>query len=94
MNTPPAKAGGIEEQLKLAIAAKAARTETSKGNLFAFNLEVVVIVALLLNIGLDDLVGDIAAAAAKVSPCPKVASPILTPKRFKTMKQLIGTFAF
>jgi hypothetical protein len=44
----------------------------------ALNFEVAVITVLLLNVGFDYLISDIAAAAAEIATSPKMASPILT----------------
>jgi hypothetical protein len=49
---------------------------------------------LLRNIGFDDLIGDVAATAAKVAPCPHMASPKALPHVEKFDQQTIGAFPF
>jgi hypothetical protein len=51
-------------------------------------------VRLLRNVRFDDLGGDIAATAAKVAPCPDMASPKALPHVGKFGQQPIGAFAF
>jgi len=47
-----------------------------KGLPFALNLEIVIFTVLLLNIGFDYLIRNIAAAATEISASPKVTVPI------------------
>ena len=49
---------------------------------------------LLRNVRFDDLVSDIAAAAAEVAPCPHMAAPKALPHMGKFGQQTIGAFAF
>src|SRR5207245_1688774 len=52
------------------------------------------VMGLLRNIGFDGLVGDVAAAAAKVAPRLDMASPKALPHMRKFGQQTIGAFAF
>lgn len=47
---------------------------------------------LILDVRFDHLIGDIAAAAAKMAARPHVPSPIALPDRRKLPQQEIGTF--
>src|SRR4051812_4008308 len=49
---------------------------------------------LLRNVRFDDLVRDIAAAAAEVASCPDMAAPKALAHMWKFGEQPIGTFAF
>ena len=49
---------------------------------------------LLRNVRFDDLVSDIAAAAAEVAPRPDMAAPKALPHLWKFGEQTIGAFAF
>jgi len=51
-----------------------------KGLFFAINLEIAIIMVLLLNIGFDYIIRNIATATAKIPASPKVTTPILTAK--------------
>ncbi len=55
---------------------------------------VITVMGLLRNIGLDDLVGDVAAAAIEVSPRLHMAPPKALPHMRKFGQQTIGAFAF
>jgi len=74
---------------------KAAHSQRKhKGLFFAINLEIAIITVLLLNIGFDYIVRNIATATAKIAASPKVAPPILAAERLKTVEQFMGAFPF
>jgi hypothetical protein len=49
--------------------------------------------ALVLDISLDDLIGDIATVAAKIAPLPYMPSPLPLPDHRKLSQQEIGAFS-
>jgi hypothetical protein len=62
--------------------------------IFAFYAKVrVLVMTLFFDVLLDDFVGDIAAADAKVSACPQVASPELLSQVWELTHQLIRTLS-
>ena len=81
VNAPPPKGGGFVLRLKSAIPAKAGLSPADAGlsgrGLLPFYTENIVrVVDLLFDIGLDHIIRDVTAAATEISSRPQVAPPI------------------
>ena len=100
MNDHRLEGGGFGGRLKPAISAQAESVPAQAG-LSRRGLPVrgslplngegrIVVMALVLNVGFDHLIGDVATAAAKIATRPHVPSPVALPNRRKLPQQQIG----
>lgn len=102
MNDHRLEGGGFGGRLKPAISAQAEPAPAEAGSRrrglpvrgsLPFNGEGrIVVMTLVLDVRLDDLIGDVAAAAAKIAARPPVPSPVALPDRRKLPQQEIGAF--
>lgn len=102
MNDHRLEGGGFGGRLKPAISAQAESVPAQAG-LSRRGLPVrgslplngegrIVVMALVLDVRFDHLIGDIATAAAKIAARPHVPSPVALPDRRKFPQQEIGAF--
>jgi len=103
MNDHRLEGGGFGGRLKPAISAQAESVPAQAG-LSRRGLPVrgslplngegrIVVMALVLNVGFDHLIGDVATAAAKIAARPHVPSPVALPNRRKLPQQQIGALS-
>lgn len=101
MNDHRLEGGGFGGRLKPAISAQAEpipaqaglsrRGLPVRGSLPLNGEGRIVVMALVLDVRFDHLIGDVAAAAAKIAPRPYMPSPVALPDHRKLPQQEIGT---